>query len=216
MPITADKTSSTSTKYLWFFRYVWYYEGRNGWWQYDDRTCVEIEVAFANKTKSIDVLVAGSVYVIDLENQIQYQRHRQSRKRKIKRDLETANKKGIAGLHANARETTVAPQPSSSSDTSSNTVQQLMNYSAQKNDVSIADETVESVGENLPRQIPVGADLQPNNSTSSNPLSNATPPPDLIRAVSDISGANSRNQTPDLFRFNTYSHSELSQDELME
>lgn len=26
--------------------YQWFYEGRNGWWQYDDRTSLEIEAAF--------------------------------------------------------------------------------------------------------------------------------------------------------------------------
>nr|CAB3265632.1 E3 ubiquitin-protein ligase rnf146 [Phallusia mammillata] len=91
-------------------RYVWYYQGYNGWWQYDDRTCLEIEAAYANKEKSVDVLIAGSVYVIDFENEVQYQRHRSSRKRKIKRDLVSMPKKGVAGL-----------QTSDSTTTSSNT-----------------------------------------------------------------------------------------------
>lgn len=26
--------------------YQWFYEGRNGWWQYDDRTSTELENSF--------------------------------------------------------------------------------------------------------------------------------------------------------------------------
>jgi len=202
------------------FRFVWYYEGRNGWWQYDDRTCAEIETAFANKTKLIDVLVAGSVYVIDLENQVQYQRHRQSRKRKIKRDVETANKKGIAGLQMKSRETAAVPQPSSSSNMgASSNAQQPTNVPNYSDDNSQTDRTVELDEEqDVARQLPIGADLQSINSLGiSNPLFNVAPPPDLIRAVSDTTNTNRQNQPPpDLFRFNTYSHSEQTQDTPME
>lgn len=80
------------------YRHVWYYQGHKGWWQYDERTCVEIEEAYARKDKSVDILIAGAIYVIDFEGMVQYQRNSNSRKRKIKRDTIGAEKKGVAGM----------------------------------------------------------------------------------------------------------------------
>ncbi|XP_034018410.1 E3 ubiquitin-protein ligase rnf146-like isoform X2 [Thalassophryne amazonica] len=77
---------------------VWYYEGRNGWWQYDERTSCELEEAFANGRKSTEMLIAGFLYVADLENMVQYRRNEHGRRRKIKRDLVDIPKKGVAGL----------------------------------------------------------------------------------------------------------------------
>lgn len=79
-------------------RFVWYYQGHKGWWQYDERTAVEIEEAFSKKEKTVDILIAGAIYVIDFESMVQYQRNTNSRKRKIKRDSVTAQKKGVAGM----------------------------------------------------------------------------------------------------------------------
>ncbi|XP_002126121.2 E3 ubiquitin-protein ligase rnf146 [Ciona intestinalis] len=89
-----DTPSSSTTDPI----YVWFYQGYNGWWQYDERTCAEIEAAYLTEVKSVDLMIAGSVYVIDFENKIQFQRNRNSRKRKIKRDIVSALKKGVAGL----------------------------------------------------------------------------------------------------------------------
>ena len=195
-------------------RYVWYYEGRNGWWQYDDRTCVEIEAAFAGKQKTVDVLVAGSVYVIDFENQIQYQRNRNSRKRKIKRDLETANKKGIAGLQIDAQNSTTVPQPSSSSEIAASAVAaQPIANSNSSNDVI----SNERIGQNYLRQVPLGMDYLSSSTTSANSTFNASPTPDLARTVSDTTGTSVQDQpTAVLFRYNTYSHSTNTQDTPME
>ncbi|XP_074471345.1 E3 ubiquitin-protein ligase rnf146 [Sebastes fasciatus] len=78
--------------------YAWYYEGRNGWWQYDERTSRELEEAFAKDRKSTEMLIAGFLYVADLENMVQYRRNEHGRRRKIKRDIVDIPKKGVAGL----------------------------------------------------------------------------------------------------------------------
>ncbi|XP_061563133.1 E3 ubiquitin-protein ligase rnf146-like [Cololabis saira] len=78
--------------------YAWYYEGRNGWWQYDERTSAELEEAFTKGTKSTEMLIAGFLYVADLENMVQYRRNEHGRRRKIKRDVVDIPKKGVAGL----------------------------------------------------------------------------------------------------------------------
>lgn len=78
--------------------YAWYYEGRNGWWQYDERTSCELEEAFAKGRKCTEMLIAGFLYVADLENMVQYRRNEHGRRRKIKRDIVDIPKKGVAGL----------------------------------------------------------------------------------------------------------------------
>lgn len=78
--------------------FAWYYEGRNGWWQYDERTNLELEEAFSKGKKSTEMLIAGFLYVADLENMVQYRRNEHGRRRKIKRDVVDIPKKGVAGL----------------------------------------------------------------------------------------------------------------------
>lgn len=78
--------------------FAWYYEGRNGWWQYDERTSRELEEAFSKGRKSTEMLIAGFLYVADLENMVQYRRNEHSRRRKMKRDVVDIPKKGVAGL----------------------------------------------------------------------------------------------------------------------
>lgn len=78
--------------------FAWYYEGRNGWWQYDERTSHELEEAFNRGQKSTEVLIAGFLYVADLEDMVQYRHNEHSRRRRIKRDMVNIPKKGVAGL----------------------------------------------------------------------------------------------------------------------
>lgn len=78
--------------------FAWYYEGRNGWWQYDERTSHELEEAFSKDQKSTEMLIAGFLYVVDLENMVQYRRNEHGRRRRIKRDIVDIPKKGVAGL----------------------------------------------------------------------------------------------------------------------
>lgn len=88
--------------------FAWYYEGRNGWWQYDERTSRELEEAFSKGKKSTEMLIAGFLYVADLENMVQYRRNEHGRRRKIKRDVLDIPKKGVAGLRLDP-ETTPNP-----------------------------------------------------------------------------------------------------------
>ena len=79
-------------------KFVWYYEGRNGWWQYDERSLQEIEEKHVSGLDSSEVLIAGHLYVIDFRNMRQHRVNQPRRFRRIKRDLMTIEKKGIAGL----------------------------------------------------------------------------------------------------------------------
>ena len=82
--------------------YQWYYQGMNGWWQYDERASGDIEAHFKEGKKSAEMLIAGFLYIIDFENMMQYRRNDTSRRRKIKRDvLNIPDKKGVAGLKTN-------------------------------------------------------------------------------------------------------------------
>ncbi|KAJ8971329.1 hypothetical protein NQ317_012296 [Molorchus minor] len=78
--------------------YQWFYEGRNGWWQYDERTSKELEVSYKSGEKTCELLIAGFLYIVDLENMLQLRRNDPSRRRRIKRDFATVPKKGVAGL----------------------------------------------------------------------------------------------------------------------
>jgi len=75
-------------------KFRWYYEGVGGWWEYDERTSVEIEKYQSRREGNLDsvpaafeLLIAGFIYIIDLENGVQYRRGFPTRRRRIKRDL---------------------------------------------------------------------------------------------------------------------------------
>lgn len=76
----------------------WFYEGRNGWWVYDERTSQEVEMHFKNGDKRCELLIAGFLYIIDFEHMLQYRRNDPSRRRRVKRDVASGPKKGVAGL----------------------------------------------------------------------------------------------------------------------
>ena len=84
--------------------YRWFYQGRNGWWEYDERTTEELEHHHKKGDKSCELLIAGFLYSIDFENMLQCRRNEPQRRRQIKRDLITnvADKKGIAGIRTTA------------------------------------------------------------------------------------------------------------------
>ena len=80
-------------------QFQWFYQGGNGWWQYDDRTSQEIEAKHKVGEKVFELLIAGFLYIIDLENMVQVRRNDRSRKRKIRRDvISLQGVKGVAGL----------------------------------------------------------------------------------------------------------------------
>lgn len=79
--------------------YGWFYEGTDGWWQYDDRTSSDLELHHKAGHQSCELLIAGFVYIIDLANMVQFRRNDRTKKRRIKRDLiNIQQRKGIAGL----------------------------------------------------------------------------------------------------------------------
>nr|AHY82406.1 ring finger protein 146 [Schmidtea mediterranea] len=79
-------------------QYKWYYEGVEGWWEYEIRSCDEIENAFNSGAIECDIDVSGYTYKIDFKNMLQYRIDRPNRKRTIKRDLSCNDRKGIAGI----------------------------------------------------------------------------------------------------------------------
>ncbi len=76
----------------------WFYEGHNGWWRYDERTSADLEAHQRNGDRSCELLIAGYLYTVDLEQMIQCRRNEPNRRRKIKRDRRSAPSKGVAGL----------------------------------------------------------------------------------------------------------------------
>ncbi|KAJ1153472.1 hypothetical protein NDU88_006231 [Pleurodeles waltl] len=96
--------------------HAWYYEGRNGWWQYDERTSRELEDAFTKGKKNTEMLIAGFLYVADLENMVQFRRNEHGRRRKIKRDITDIPKKGVAGLRLDCDSTSLVVPRESSAD----------------------------------------------------------------------------------------------------
>ena len=68
----------------------------NGWWEYDERASTELESRLqqlqdcdaddAERQPVFEMLIAGFMYVIDLDNNIQYRRGIPQRRRRIKRD----------------------------------------------------------------------------------------------------------------------------------
>lgn len=81
----------------------WFYQGRNGWWEYDERTAQELEHHHKKGDKNCELLIAGFLYVIDFENMFQCRRNEPQRRRQIKRDsvINVSDKKGIAGIRKN-------------------------------------------------------------------------------------------------------------------
>lgn len=78
--------------------YQWFYEGRNGWWRYDERTNSEIEEAYSSGETSVTLLIAGHNYDIDFNTMRQSRTNCPGLRRAIKRDTVTSKAKGTAGL----------------------------------------------------------------------------------------------------------------------
>lgn len=65
---------------------------------YDQRTNDEIDQSFRQGDRRLELLIVGHLYVIDFENMHQYRLNDTQRRRRIKYDLISAPKKGVAGL----------------------------------------------------------------------------------------------------------------------
>ena len=85
--------------------YGWYYEGRDGWWLYDEKTSAEVEKAFKGGQRSCTLLIAGFLYVVDFKNMFQTRKNEPGRRRRIKRDKRDVESKGVAGIRIPATAT---------------------------------------------------------------------------------------------------------------
>jgi len=105
----------------------WFYSGKTGWWEYDERTSESINQAYnvfvsqkgpklkrkkknakesvnTNTTQGIyEIMIAGIIYIVDFHNMMQYRKDSPHRKRKITREMtgEIIDCKGVAGLRKN-------------------------------------------------------------------------------------------------------------------
>lgn len=90
--VSSSKTIENSQDICWF------YEGKCGWWKFDERNGEEIEQSFNTGVEKFQLLLCGKLYVIDFKNMIQYRVDGSGRVRCIKRDSASSSSKGIAGL----------------------------------------------------------------------------------------------------------------------
>jgi E3 ubiquitin-protein ligase RNF146 len=109
------------------------------------------------------MLIAGFLYVADLENMVQYRRNEHGRRRKIKRDIIDIPKKGVAGLRL---------------DCDTNTVNLARESSADGAD-SISTQNGASA------QPPVSSSVRPLTSVDGQLTSPATPSPDAGTSLED-------------------------------
>ncbi|XP_066912919.1 E3 ubiquitin-protein ligase rnf146-like [Clytia hemisphaerica] len=113
----ASLTSSTSIEIT--EKYNWFYEGRNGWWEYDERAQVTLEEAFKTEARSCELLISGFSYFVDFGDMVQFRKSHPTRRRRIKRDRIGVDRKGVAGLKVSSCTTSSESQnlDSSKSDT---------------------------------------------------------------------------------------------------
>jgi len=76
----------------------WFYQGRNGWWKFEERNNEELEENYSLGQKIFETMICGNLYIIDFQTMEQCQKGFPNRKRKIKRDLKTSSCKSVAGL----------------------------------------------------------------------------------------------------------------------
>lgn len=146
-----------------------------GWWQYDERTCQDIEEAYKKGEKFCTILVAGYVYVVDFESMLQQRQNDPARKRQVKRDLATTPKKGVAGLRIDG--TTDSPNTSSSSGSSnsshdpsagpSSVTNNLINTIVATDAIRIASDIIDSTLAHADDYLPTNNDLVDSGSTDS-------------------------------------------------
>uniref|UniRef100_A0A182JTT7 diphosphoinositol-polyphosphate diphosphatase n=1 Tax=Anopheles christyi TaxID=43041 RepID=A0A182JTT7_9DIPT len=126
--------------------YRWYYEGGHGWWQYDERTSQELEEAYLRGDKSCKILVAGFVYIVSFEHKCQIRQNDYSRIRRIKRDLVTIPKKGVAGLRLESNDTNQRPTVNDMNELSSAMGEMNLNEGASTSAATISDRTINLPG----------------------------------------------------------------------
>ena len=50
--------------------FFWYYQGRNGWWRFDERNNKDLEDSFQDKKEKVHFLICGHLYVIDFKKMV--------------------------------------------------------------------------------------------------------------------------------------------------
>jgi len=137
----------------------WFYEGRNGWWVYDERTSQEVEMHYKSGDKRCELLIAGFLYIIDFEHMLQYRRNDPSRRRRVKRDVASGPKKGVAGLRIEqeaGEDTGTTVNVDAADNTNDSGIAQAMNSL----DISIQPEDNETGGTSGQGQdVVVGSDM---------------------------------------------------------
>uniref|UniRef100_A0A1A9WCX4 E3 ubiquitin-protein ligase n=1 Tax=Glossina brevipalpis TaxID=37001 RepID=A0A1A9WCX4_9MUSC len=154
----------------------------NRWWQYDDRTSQDIEEAYKKSEKSCTILVAGYVYIVDLETMIQQRQNEPSRCRRVKRDLATIPKKGVAGLRIEGNSVL----------TDSNFASQLYNQNRQQQNIASTVSALSGIDLRLPLDYVshIGRDsLSASVGSSSEFVSTIAATDAAIRMASDIIGS---------------------------
>lgn len=149
--------------------FQWYYEGRNGWWQYDERTSQELEESYQKKERFCKILVAGFLYIVDFEHKCQIRQNDPSRIRRVKRDLTSIPKKGVAGLRLETNDLTSGAAPSSNSDgaLSSADLQAETNLLQMQRNIVVEETEEEEVEEQI-RRINLDGSFESDTTNSAN------------------------------------------------
>lgn len=70
-----------------------------GWWQYECRISEEIENAYKTQERTVEIIICGELYVVDLNTMHQFQKNNPVRRRRIKRSrINDVKPKGVAGI----------------------------------------------------------------------------------------------------------------------
>ncbi|XP_063623377.1 E3 ubiquitin-protein ligase rnf146 isoform X2 [Cydia splendana] len=97
-PVLLEKASPQASSEEVNEGYQWYYEGRNGWWKYDERSNIELENSYNAGSPECTLLLAGAVYRINFQNMVQMRQNDRTRRRRVQRDTPALPAKGIAGI----------------------------------------------------------------------------------------------------------------------
>ncbi|KAM7540981.1 hypothetical protein Aperf_G00000036322 [Anoplocephala perfoliata] len=139
---------------------VWYYEGHNGWWQYDERTANEIENAFSQSLPKCEVFIAGHFYIIDFVNMCQYRKDRSGRSRCIRRDSPNISKKGVAGIRLSLLQ---PPEANGSAD--DNNEEETMNDNESSDNNASNSSSIPIAGNSSSKRIGPTGNASPNASS---------------------------------------------------
>lgn len=106
-----------------------------------------MESSYKKGEKACELLIAGFLYIVDLENMLQIRRNDPARRRRVKRDFATIPKKGVAGLHSGKEVNKVdTPEAPFSSETRSEVVVPTTSSSVQ---TSSSEDDVQDISQGV-------------------------------------------------------------------